>query len=154
MFVEAFYHCNDTANKLKSESIRAIRLEKEFTTLRFDQKSNLYDAWKQLAGDAHNDTSTVIYQHVLQHFWSCVALQGRTDQSLHEEHRSVSVDNGNENYYDEAEREAIHGHGGWVAKRARDVINSGSTIVSPAKTKIPSQANNQGATSFITTGTK
>ena len=33
VFVEGFNHCNDTANKLKSENIRAIRLEKEFTTL-------------------------------------------------------------------------------------------------------------------------
>ena len=62
-FVEAFNKCNDTASKLKSESIRAIRLEKEFAALRSDQNSQLYDAWKQLAGDAHDllvDTSTVI----------------------------------------------------------------------------------------------
>ena len=70
--------CNDTANKLRSKSIRPVRLENHLTI-----RSNLYDAWKQLAGDAHNVTSTIIYQHVLQYFWSCVALQGRTDQSLH-----------------------------------------------------------------------
>ena len=49
--------------------------------------------------------------------------------------RSVSVDSGKENCDDEAEREAIRRHGGWAVKRARDVINSGSPIVSIKQSK-------------------
>ena len=63
------------------------------------------------------------------HFWSCVALQGRTGQSVDKEHHSVSLDCGKENCDDQAEREAIRRHAGWAIKHARDVINSGSTIV-------------------------
>ena len=130
VFVEAFSPCNDTANKLKIECIRAIGFEKELATLRFDQKSKLYHAWKQLAGDCVC-TSTVIYQH----FWSWLVLQGRTGQSVDEEHHSVNLDCGKENCDDEPEREAIRHHAGWAVKRARDVINFGSTIVSLKQSK-------------------
>ena len=134
VFVEAFSPCNDTANKLKSDCIRAIGFEKELATLRFDQKSKLYHAWKQLAGDSQElcvCTSTVIYQH----FWSWLVLQGGTGQSVDEEHHSVNLDCGKENCDDEPEREAIRHHVGWVVKRARDVINFGSTIVSIKQSK-------------------
>ncbi|CAB4035652.1 Hypothetical predicted protein [Paramuricea clavata] len=113
VFVEAFNKCNG----------------------RNDIESNLFDAWKRLAGDAHSlETSVVVYQHVLQHFWSCVTLQGKSSQSVEDEYRSdddVSADLDK----DEAEREAIRRHAGWAVKRARDLINSGATIVSIKKSK-------------------
>ena len=107
--VEAFNQCNNSEDKFKSDSITAIRLEKEFAILTNDRKSKLFNAWKQLAGDAHcllADTSIVVYQHVLQHFWSCVALQEKKDHSVDQEHHSVNVYTILEK--DEAEREACH----------------------------------------------
>ncbi len=134
VFVEAFNECNDLVKRFKTDSIRAIRLEKEFATLRNDRNSRLFIAWKQLVGDAHGahvDTSIVVFQHVLQHFWSCVALNAKKEQSLKEQSDSnlVKVTG------DEAEREAIRQHAGWAVKRARDIINSGSGIISIKKSK-------------------
>ena len=40
-FVEAFRQCNDYAQNVKSDSIRAMRFEREFSTLRNDQNSEL-----------------------------------------------------------------------------------------------------------------
>ena len=81
VFVEAFNQCNGSVKKFKSDSVQAIRLEKKFATLRNDKESNLFDAWKRLTGDAHSiETSVVVYQHVLQHCWSCVELQGKAGQ--------------------------------------------------------------------------
>ena len=54
---------------------------------------------------------------------------------MDKENRSISVDGGKENCDDEAEREAIRRHAGWAVKRARDVINSGSTVVSIKQSK-------------------
>ena len=53
-FVEAFHQCNDFLQNVKSDSIRAIKFEREFSTLRNDQNSELFMAWTQLAGDAHS----------------------------------------------------------------------------------------------------
>ena len=50
-FVEAFRQC---VQNVKSDSIRAIKLESEFSTLKNDQNSELFMAWTQLAGDAHS----------------------------------------------------------------------------------------------------
>ena len=44
-FVEAFRQCNDCVQNVKSDSIRAIKLEREFSTLRNDQNSELFMAW-------------------------------------------------------------------------------------------------------------
>ena len=135
VFVEAFNKCNGSVKNFKSDGVRAIRLEKKFATLRNDMESNLFDAWKRLAGDAHSlETSVVVYQHVLQHFWSCVTLQGKSSQSVEDEYRSVD-DVSADLDKDEAEREAIRRHAGWAVKRARDLINSGATILSIKKSK-------------------
>ena len=53
-FVETFRQCNDCVQNVKSDSVRAIKLEREFSTLRNDQNSELFMAWIQLAGDAHS----------------------------------------------------------------------------------------------------
>ena len=70
----------------------------------------------------------MVYQHVLQHFWGCVALQGKACQSVEDEYRSVD-DVSADLDKDEAEREAIRRHAGWAVKRARDLVNSAATII-------------------------
>ena len=45
VFVEAFRQCNDCIQNVKSDSIRVIKLEREFSTLRNDQNSELFMAW-------------------------------------------------------------------------------------------------------------
>ena len=55
-FVGAFRQCNDCVQNVKSGSIRAIKLEREFSTLRNDQNSELFMASGQLAGDAHSSS--------------------------------------------------------------------------------------------------
>ena len=47
-FVEAFRQCNDCVQNVKSDSIRAIKFERTFSTLRNDQNSELFMAWTQL----------------------------------------------------------------------------------------------------------
>ena len=60
-FVEAFRQCNDCVQNVKSDSIRAIKFEREFSTLRNDQNSELFMAWTQLAGDAHSSRVDCTY---------------------------------------------------------------------------------------------
>ena len=136
-FVEAFRQCNDCVQNFQSDSIRAIKLEREFSTLRKDQDSELFMAWIQLAGDAHSsrvDCSLVVFQHVLQHFWSCVTL--KEDPPVVAEPQSPTVNVGELlGSRDEAEREAIRRHAGWAVKRARDVIHSGATVISIKRSK-------------------
>ena len=80
-FVQAFETCSDTVKKYKTCSMREIRLEKEFGTLRNDKDSEVFNAWKELVGETQlpqfesSAVPAVVYQHVLQHFWSCVALK-------------------------------------------------------------------------------
>ena len=47
-FVQAFETCNDTVRKYKTCSIREIRLEKQFATLRNDKDSEVFNAWNEL----------------------------------------------------------------------------------------------------------
>ena len=60
-FVEAFRQCNDCVQNAKSDSKRAIKFEREFSTLRNDQNSELFMAWTQLAGDAHSSRVVCTY---------------------------------------------------------------------------------------------
>ena len=50
-FVQAFETCSDTVKKYKACSMREIRLEKEFGTLRNDKDSEVFNAWKELVGE-------------------------------------------------------------------------------------------------------
>ena len=80
-FVQAFETCSDTVKKYKTCSMREIRLEKEFGTLTNDKDSEVFNAWKELVGETQlpqfesSAVPAVVYQHVLQHFCSCVALK-------------------------------------------------------------------------------
>ena len=60
-FVEAFRQCNDCVQNVKSDTIRAIKFEREFSTLRNDKNSELFMAWTQLAGDAHSSRVDCTY---------------------------------------------------------------------------------------------
>ena len=60
-FVEAFRQCNDCVQNVKSDSIRAIKFERTFSTLRNDQNSELFMAWTQLAGDSHSSQVNYAY---------------------------------------------------------------------------------------------
>ena len=128
-FVEAFETCSDTVKKYKTCSIQEIRLEKEFATLRSDKDSEVFNAWKELVGETQlpqSESSAVVYQHVLQHFWSCVALKKESGETGNESNILVGLKISG----DASEREAIRQHAGWAIKRARDVINTGNKTVS------------------------
>ena len=60
----------------------------------------------------------VLYQHVLQYFWSFVALKSNPCSETRSEIVTVSDDV----QKDEAEYEAIRHHAGWAVRRARDQI--------------------------------
>ena len=49
VFLELFRQCNDCVQNVKRDSLRAIKLEREFSTLRKYQNSELFMAWTQLA---------------------------------------------------------------------------------------------------------
>ena len=128
-FVQAFETCSDTVKKYKTCSIQEIRLEKEFATLRSDKVSEVFNAWKELVGETQlpqSESSAVVYQHVLQHFWSCVALKKERGESGNESNILVGLKISG----DASEREAIRQHAGWAIKRARDVINTGNKTAS------------------------
>ena len=67
--------------RFKSSNVRAIRLEKEFGRLRCDKTSILFTRqWKKLVrhsggDDVKEPVVSIVYQHVLQHFWSFVSLK-------------------------------------------------------------------------------
>ena len=122
--------CSDRASKVKSENLRAIKLEKEFSALRYDKTTALYISWKQLVANTCSDFKVeesligVVYQHILQYFLSFVALKfSVTDSSSDITGIGVQDKTGG---VDEAEKQAIRHHAGWAVKRARDGILSAS----------------------------
>lgn len=128
--VEAFKQCSDRASKVKSENLRAIKLEKEFSALRYDKTTALYISWKQLVANTCSGFKVeesligVVYQHILQYFLSFVALKFNvTDSSS--DITGIGVQ-GKTGGVDEAEKQAIRHHAGWAVKRARDGILSAS----------------------------
>jgi hypothetical protein len=136
--VDAFRECSDRIKKVKNNSIRAIKLEREFSTLRHAKASKLFVEWNKLMAASsvcQDEGSTksavyVVYQHVLQYFWSFVALKSNPCSETRSELVTVSDDV----QKDEAEYEAIR-HAGWAVKRARDQILSASTGISIRKSK-------------------
>jgi hypothetical protein len=117
---DAFRQCCDRANQVKSDNLRAIKLE-EFSALRYDKTSALYISWKQLVADtcgtnACQAEAKIVYQHVLQYFWSFVELKfSATDASS--DITGIGVQKQTD-YVDEAEKQAIRHHAGWAVKRA------------------------------------
>jgi hypothetical protein len=72
---DALRQCCVRANKVKSDNLRAIKLEKEFSALRYDKTSALYTSWKQLVADICGTNACqfeaeakIVYQHILQSF--------------------------------------------------------------------------------------
>ena len=141
---DAFRQCSDRASRVKSNNLRAIKLEKEFSALRYNKTSALYISWKQLVADtcacqveAEGSLICVVYQHILQYFWSFVALKfSATDSSSGDgsDIAGIGVQN-KTGGVDEAEKQAIRHHAGWAVKRARDGILSASTPFSIKRSK-------------------
>ena len=137
---DAFRQCCDRANKVKSDNLRAIKLEKEFSALRYDKTSALYISWKQLVADTCGTNACqveaeakIVYQQILQYFWSFVALKfSATDASY--DITGIGVQKKTD-CVDEAEKQAIRHHAGWAVKRARDGILSSSVPFSIKRSK-------------------
>ena len=135
-FVQAFETCNDTVKKYKTCSIWEIRLEKQFATLRNDKDSEVFNAWKELVGETQlpqSESSAVVYQHVLQHFWSCVVLKKESGETGKESNTLANLEISG----DASAQEAVHQHAGWVIKHARDVINTGNKTASSRPKAFP-----------------
>ncbi|CAB4039921.1 Hypothetical predicted protein [Paramuricea clavata] len=137
---DAFRQCCDRANKVKSDNLRAIKLEKEFSALRYDKTSALYISWKQLVADKCGTNACqveaeakIVYQHILQYFWSFVALKfSATDASSDITGIGIQMKT---DCVDEAEKQAIRHHAGWAVKRARDGILPSSVPFSIKRSK-------------------
>ena len=97
--------------------------------MRNDKDSEVFNAWIELVGETQlpqSESSAVVYQHVLQHFWSCVALKKESGETGKESNIMVNLEISG----DASEREAVRQHAGWAIKRAMDVINTGNKTVS------------------------
>ena len=122
----SFLVCYQNAEQIKCPNRKMLSLERSFATLRDDYFIN--GKWSCVAcscGLQNADGTNILLNHVLQHFWSSLVLQG-----LHEV--SKQGDDSNSSYSSTVtqgiEVESIREYAGWVFKRVREIINAGPEI--------------------------
>ena len=120
--------CYKSVDKVKSQQLKMVTLEKAFTRHRFDRHSKLFEAWQHLVGvpPSNDKESNVVFQHILQHIWSYAILRRSNSKPVSVDH----VESQKDKVPDEVERVAIRQHAGWAIKRARDTILSSPTTIS------------------------
>ena len=111
-----FVECFQLKASKKNKRLRSVELERRFSV----ERAKPNDAWNRLvaaAGITESTANDVVYQHIVQHFWSTIG-------SVHAVARSPVQSPFSVVQPDEMESCAIKDHAGWAIKRARDMIKS------------------------------
>ena len=132
----SFLVCYQNAEQIKYPNRKMLNLERSFATLRDDSFIN--GKWSCVVcscGLQNADGTNILLNHVLEHFWSSLVLQGLHEVSKQGDDSSSSYSS---TVTQDIEVESIREHAGWVFKRVREIINAGPEIY-----KIPlSKADN------------
>ena len=128
--------CYQNAEQIKCPNRKMLNLERSFATLRDDSFINGKWSWVLCSCGLQNaDGTNILLNHVLQHFWSSLVLQGLHEVSKQGDDSSSSYSS---TVTQDIEVESIREHAGWVFKRVREIINAEPEIY-----KIPlSKADN------------
>jgi hypothetical protein len=128
-----FHVCYQNVEEIKCLNKKMTNLETSFTTLR--NSCSIQNKWSLVLNSCNlqsSDATNILLNHVLQHFWSSVVLNGSCELSEDSELSNLSASSSSSTYCDDEleniEAESIQEHAGWVFKRARDLFKDGPEV--------------------------
>jgi hypothetical protein len=127
------FHVYQNVEEMKCLNKKMTNLETSFMTLH--NSCSIQNKWSLVLNSCNlqsSDGTNILLNHVLQHFWSSVVLNGSCELSEDSELSNLSASSSSSTYCDDKleniEAESIQEHAGWVFKRARDLFKDGPEV--------------------------
>lgn len=124
---KSFSDCYKNVERINCPKNKVIQLERNFASV--TTSAILCESWSSLLRVSGLETTSkscsVVLDHILQHFWSCLVLckpKGLSHTTVENDAECLATTS---TALEDVELQAIKEHSGWVCKRVRDTFKSG-----------------------------